>query len=107
MSEWKKDSRSGRLNRYLVIKGRYSPMLMTWAPVLIRSQGVQHIQRDNENGPIQPLQPNSYAKHVQDALHEHSLIVTEHPERTPLPGRVEFHCLSHMLSITLYPRTHQ
>lgn len=107
MSEWKKDSQSGRYNRFLVIKGRYSPMLMTWAPVLIRSQGVEYIQWDNENGLMQPLPPSSYAKHVQDALLEHSLIVTEHPDGIPLPGRLEFHCLSNILSITLYPQTHQ
>jgi hypothetical protein len=78
-------------------------MLMAWAPVLIRSQGVQYIQWDNENGPMQPL-PNSYAKHVQDAILERSLIVTEHPDGIPLPGRLEFH---NILSITLYPQTYQ
>lgn len=103
MSEWKKDSQSGRYIRLLEIKGRYSPMLMTWAPVLIRSQGVQYIQWDNEKGLIEPSQEYSYAKRAQDASQEHSLIVTEHPD-IPLPGRVEFQCLS---PITLYPQIHQ
>ena len=82
-------------------------MLVTWAPVLIRSQGAQYIQWDNENGPILPLAPSSYAKRVQDALLEHSLIVTEHPDGIPLLGQLELHRLSHILSITLYPQTNQ
>lgn len=58
-------------------------------------------------GPIQPLPSNSYAKHVQDALPEYSLIVTEHPDQIPLPSQLEFHRLSHILSITLYPQPNQ